>query len=162
MESKFFPKLIFGLIMAALVVLAGFLIFGKKPAGNSPKATLQDKPKFLEQGVEGAQKSSGIIRAVYEKDGKKFIDVDAVEMNPAWDPNKAGDVPYKNFDTEIKTLELSPDAQFVLVNPEKKTIDFSAFQKFFDGSVVTPIMFNPWDIYVLNGKVVEVAEHFIP
>lgn len=109
------------------------------------------------------EKATGIIKAVYSKSGKNYIDIDYVELNPNWAPGGNSGVAYQNNNPMIRTFQISSSAKFYIGSGTMTSIILSEFQKFFDSSSpATYKVTNPWDIVVTNGVVVSITEHYIP
>lgn len=107
------------------------------------------------------EKANGIIKTVYSKSGKNYIDIDYIELNPNWAPGGMSGSAYQNNNPKIRTFEISSSAKFVAGSPATNFVTFSQFQNFFSPSNSSYQKSNPWDIVVTNGVVVEVTEHFI-
>jgi len=108
------------------------------------------------------ENASGIIKSVYSKNGKNYIDIDYVEINPNFIPGgvPGGGSAYKNENPNIRTFELSSSARFVVGVPDTALISFSDFQKFFKEDTYQAS--NPWDIIVVGGVVTQITEHYVP
>lgn len=107
------------------------------------------------------EKASGIIKSVYSKDGKNYIDIDYVELNPKWQPGGMTGSAYTNVNPKIRTFEISPNAKFFQTGGITP-INFSDFQNFFGlpGGSIQSV--NPWDIVITNGIVTQITEHYLP
>lgn len=114
-----------------------------------------------------SEKASGIIKSVYSKDGKNYLDIDYVTINPNWKPGGMSGSSYTNDNTKIRTFEISKDVKIFAADST-----FLTFKKFSDFFIQTGVIngvkqfqyqaYNPWDIEVLNGEVVKITEHYLP
>lgn len=105
---------------------------------------------------------SGIIKSVYYRDGKKYLEIDYIEWNPNWKAGGASDSvgpSYYNNNPTIRTFEISEDARFSLTNPEKN-LSFSEFKIIFDNPNNYQVL-NPWDIVITGEVIIEITEHFL-
>ncbi len=119
------------------------------------------KPELLQQEVN--ETASGIIKLVYSKSGKNYIDIDYVELNLNWVPGGMSEPAYQNNNSQIRTFEISPSAEFIVGSPATVPVIFAEFQKIFTTSYKSDFQkHNPWDIIVTDGVVVNITEHFIP
>ena len=127
--------------------------------------------KFIPAVNITTEKASGIIKSVYSKSGKNYIDIDYVTINPNWRPGGNGSGPaYTNDNSQVRTFELSPDVKFIIDVPNGTSITFSEFQKIFTTfSYVNGVKVfnnyravNPWDIVIINGAVTQITEHYVP
>lgn len=114
------------------------------------------------QTTSGTEKASGIIKLVYSKSGKNYIDVDYIELNSNWAPGGMSGPAYQNDNSKIRTFEVSSSAKFIVGSPATNSVSFSEFQKFFTTSDTSYQKNNPWDIIIVNGVVTSITEHFLP
>jgi len=173
MNQKGFANIILIAVIIILIgVVVGYFVFVKKsraPASTSmPITTTTSTPTVTPtptstHNQNTTEKAIGIIKAVYSKSGKNYIDIDYVELNPNWVPGGMNGPAYQNNNPKIRTFEISPNAKFIVGNPATVPISFSEFQRFFAASNTSVYQkHNPWDIIITNGIVVEIKEHFIP
>ena len=119
------------------------------------------------------ENTSGIIKSVYTKSGKNYIDIDYVEFVPGG-PNGVG---MENNNPKIRTLEISNNTKFLIkafctdknncTGNEKETITFDQFFNIFNKkdyyiNNVTYLKDNPWDIVVKDNLITSITEHYIP
>lgn len=91
-----------------------------------------------------SEDASGIITSFYSKDGRYYIDIDYVDINPNWVPGEQNSSAYTNVNSKIRTFVISGEVQSIL------TEQYNGYR-----------VGNPWDVKVLNGTVVEIKEHFV-
>lgn len=130
-----------------------------QPAVNQNVNTNQPTPTG--QTTSKTEEATGIIKLVYSKSGKNYLDIDYVELNPNWAPGGMSGPAYQNSNPKIRTFEISPDAKFVIGAP-RVSITFSEFQNLFSPSNTSYQKGNPWDIVIVDGMVTNITEHFIP
>ena len=175
MNQKGFTNIILIAVIIILIgAVVGCFVFVKKSKTSAPTltpiTTTTSTPTSAPTSApththnqNTTEKAIGIIKAVYSKSGKNYIDIDYVELNPKWVPSGMNGPAYQNNNPKIRTFEFSPDAKFIVGNPATIPISFSEFQKFFAASNTSAYQkHNPWDIIITNGIVVEIKEHFIP
>jgi hypothetical protein len=119
------------------------------------------------------ESASGIIKSVYAKSGKNYLDIDYVEF-VSGGPNGVNMI---NNNSKIRTFEISDFTKLLVssfcvdknkcTGEEKQILTFDQFSNIFnikDYSInnVNYLKSNPWDIIVKDGVVVEISEHFMP
>jgi hypothetical protein len=122
--------------------------------------------------------ASGIIKSVYTKSGKNYIDIDYVELTSNWVPNGVSGPAYKNNNPEIRTLEISSKTKFIVEGgisdknsstyTGQTSITFSEFKNIFTKTsyengvkILDYRTMNPWDIVLTNGAVTQIKEHYL-
>lgn len=166
-QQKGFANIILVVVMVILVGVVGYFTFVKKsePIVQQPTPTLTQTTtsiKLPTSTPNATEKASGIIKSVYSKSGKNYIDIDYIELNPNWAPGGMSGPSYENNNPQTRTFEISPIAKFVVGSPATNSVTFSEFQNFFSPSNTSYQKLNPWDIVVTNSKVVEITEYFLP
>ena len=147
-------------ILVSLAGLALFLAGCTQQAPTSNQNTNQPTP--TRQATSGTEKASGIIKLVYSKSGKNYLDIDYIELNPNWAPGGMSGPTYQNNNPEIKTFEISPSAKFVVGSPTTDSVIFSEFQNLFSPSNTSYQKLDTWDIVIVDGVVINITEHFFP
>lgn len=119
------------------------------------------------------ERASGVIKSVYKKAGKNYLDIDYVEF-VSGGPNGVTGI---NNNPKIRTFEISNDAKLLIrafctdknkcTGEEKQIITFDQFFNIFnieDYSInnVNYFKYNPWDIVVKDNLVISITEHFVP
>jgi len=128
--------------------------------------------KFTPTTSITTEKASGIIKSVYSKSGKNYIDIDYIEWNPNWSPggreNNKGPAYYNN-NSQIRTFEISKNATILLSGGTDVEINYQYFYNLFiPTGIVNGVStydyqkYNPWDIIVTNGVITQIKEHFLP
>ncbi len=180
MNQKGLAPIIIILIVVGIVAIGGGIYWWQKSAPKenlpaptftaptapiSPTLTPTPTPTITSTPTPtptptSTEKASGIIKSVYSKSGKNYIDIDYIELNPNWAPGGMSGPAYQNNNPKIRTFEISPSAKFV---EGGRSVTFSEFQKFFITSDIPAYQkYNPWDIVVTDGVVVEITEHYLP
>jgi len=136
--------------------------WGDFDAGTFARTYDSSDANFIISGVT-SEEASGIIKSVYTKSGKNYIDIDYVEF-VSGGPNG---VHVQNNNPQIRTLELSSNAKFIITSSATSSfsgsITFSDFQKYFTTSNTSDYhKYNPWDIVITNGVIIQIEEHFVP
>lgn len=118
--------------------------------------------KFTSATNVTIENASGIIKSVYNKSGKNYIDIDYIEWNPSWVPggaeNSIGPTYYNN-NPQIRTFEISANAKFLVGGFPFNSITFSDFKKYFTSDGYQKL--DPWEIVITNGVVTQITEHFL-
>jgi len=181
-------KYLIWVVVLILIILGGFVYFNysgngvvQKNETVSSTLLVNDNQTPLSQAQSGdsevtapslvSEKASGIIKSVYNKDGKNYLDIDYIIMNPNWVPGGRTGPAYTNYNTKIRTLEIAEDVKILAAGPTpSRSFTFKEFSNFF---VSTGIVngkpqynnyqyANPWDIEVTNGVVTKITEHYLP
>jgi hypothetical protein len=143
-------------------------------SNNSNLDNINTEKENVIKGVKLlTEKASGIIKSVYGKDGKNYIDIDYVEF-VSGGPNG---VSMNNNNPKIRTFEISNNTKFLIrescidkgtcAGDEKEAITFKQFSDIFnkkDYSInnATYLKNNPWDIEITNGVITQITERFLP
>ncbi|MCK4918543.1 MAG: hypothetical protein KAS02_02055 [Candidatus Pacebacteria bacterium] len=107
------------------------------------------------------EKHTGLIKKVYEKDGKIYLDIDYVELNPHFYPGgNCEEGVYQNNNPKIRTIEVSPDAEIFLDAP-LTSITFLKFQEIFTSDSYSIHKSNPWKIIIINNIIINLTEKFV-
>lgn len=171
-QQKSFVNIILVVVIIVLLGVVGYFVFIKKSEPIAQQPTLTIAPTLISAPTSSAvftpkstpvvtEKASGIIKSIYSKSGKNYLDIDYVELNPNWVPGGMSALPaYQNNNPKIRTFEISSSAKFF---EGSRYITLSEFQKFFVVSNSPSYQsYNPWDIVITDGMVVEIKEHYIP
>lgn len=119
--------------------------------------------QFLPLSSPEIEEASGIIKSVYSRSGKNYIDIDYVEFNLDWVPGGIGEPAYQNNNPKIRTFEISSNAKFIVGSPATISVIFTEFQKIFiDFDSFYYQRDGLWDIIIIDGMVASITEHFIP
>lgn len=117
----------------------------------------------------GTENASGIIKSVYSKNGKNYLDIDYVIINPNWKPGGVSTPAYTNDNSKIRTFEISKNAKILVGSGTFSQISYQDFYNLFvtTGTVNGVATYhyqasNPWDIEVVDGVVTEITEHYFP
>lgn len=145
------------------------LSFETPPVATPPVSISQDS------AVSGiTENASGIIKSVYTKNGKNYLDIDYIEWNQDWKPGGQSGPAYSNDNSKIRTFEISKDAKFVIPSlasykEEIVPVSYSQLLSLFssgsisvNGVTVGYLTSNPWDVVVVNGAVTKITEHYLP
>lgn len=109
-----------------------------------------------------AEKQVGIIKKVYEKDGKRYLDIDYIIMNPNWRPGGESGSPYTNDNSKIRTFEIDKG---VAILSSGGVNNYQAFFNFFnptEAGISHYQAYNPWRIEIINDMVVKIEENYLP
>lgn len=170
-----------------LIILGGFVYFNnssneaiqKSETASStsivndnrvPLSSVQpDDSEVVTSPLED-EKASGVIKNVYTKDGKNYLDIDYIILNPNFMPGGQSGPAYTNDNPKIRTFEISKDVKIFASGPTpSQTLTLKQFLAFFvpTGMVNGKLQYNnyqyanPWDIEVTNGVVTKITEHYI-
>lgn len=177
-------------IVLVLAIGGGAYVYFKKD--NKPKTSIKgvvlnestssnpslkniniDKEDAIKDTKPSSEKASGIIKSVYSKDGKNYLDIDYVEF-VSGGPNG---VSMNNNNPKIRTFEINNDAKLLVrtycadktecTGEEYDVIEFNQFSKIFNekGYAINNAFYlksNPWNIEITNSAITKVTERFLP
>jgi len=156
------------IVVIALLVIAGGIYLYKNNTATVPVSvnTGTQQSDQVQQQIASTttEKASGIIKSVYSKSGKNYIDIDYVEF-VAGGPDGSRTI---NNNPQIRTFEISPNAKFIVGSPATTPVTFQEFSNLFistgiiNGVSTDYQKYNPWDIVIVNGAVTQITEHFVP
>lgn len=144
--------------------------------------------EYLIKQPDATERAMGYIRTVYEKDGKRYIDIDYVQWLTGGEAIKAiiedGKCPVtiypdpsycipngfyvRNQNPKIRTFEISKDAEisrataFHYSSSGIRVINYDEFENLFTTSDSVFKSVIPFHIEVVNGVVVKITEQYIP
>ena len=132
------------------------------------------------------EKALGYITAVYDKNGKRYLDIDYIQWLTGDDAKKAmvedglceneadcvvtNDYHIKNQNPKIRTFEISPQAKIYTQTLDLETtginwdqeITYDRFKGLFEADVIERQKYLPYHISIGDGIVYEVTEQYIP
>ena len=128
-------------------------------------STTSDSQKIdIVKASSSIENASGIIKTVYTKSGKNYVDIDYIEWNHDFVPDGLHGAAYSNVNKKIRTFEISPNVKFV---SSTKHITFTDFFNLFNPPYTTYYddgynpSSSPWDIVITNGVITQISEHFV-
>ncbi|MBU1177588.1 hypothetical protein KJ903_00035 [Patescibacteria group bacterium] len=132
------------------------------------------------------EKALGYITKVYDKDGKRYLDIDYIQWLTGEDAKQAmvedglcesvadcvvtNDYHIKNQNSKIRTFEISTDTKIYMQTLDIETkginwdqeITYDIFKGLFATEVIEQQQYIPYHISIKDGIVIEIAEQYIP
>jgi hypothetical protein len=118
--------------------------------------------KFISSSIEDStpfEKATGIIKSVYNKEGKNYLDIDYIVLNPNWKPGGMSGPAYTNDSHAVRTFEVSPNV-LISLSDQNNEISFLEFSNYFLQSHYRSL--NPWSIEVENKIITKIHELYLP
>lgn len=146
--------------------------------------TLVDQPQ--PEIIVADEKALGYITKVYDKDGKRYLDIDYIQWLTGEDAKKAmvedglcesvsncivtNDYHIKNQNPKIRTFEISLKARIYVQTLDIETqginwdqeITYDRLKGLFATEVIERQQYIPYHISVKDNVVIEIAEQYIP
>ncbi len=126
---------------------------------NNQNSTSSIASNSNNEKVSATEKATGLIKSVYTLNGKNYINIDYVELNPNWAPGGNNGPASYNNNPKIRTFEIASNAKFTFDDPGILP-NFESFKNFFINK--SNEASNPWDIVVVGGAITEITEHYFP
>lgn len=170
----------------------------KKTEDTSGKPALEDVPVALPPSnipsenpsqafPENSEKQMGYIKKVYEKSGKRYLDIDYIQwlmgsaaekaMREDGECSKAGecvvlnDYYIRNVNPLVRSFEISPDAIFLMQTYDMETtgnvgqnkpISFIQFKNIFLSNAKSNLKNVPYIIEIENEQIIKITEQYVP
>jgi hypothetical protein len=163
------------LLIISILVIIGFVIYileqdktigpgGVEPEHGSISFSTTSAKKDIKQGnVYGiiSENATGIIKSVYTKNNKNYMDIDYVELikceSESSCPN--GNTRISNINPRVRTFEIPWDVNITI--QDKSNLDLINFKKIFSNDNDYR-KFGLWNVLIQNDLVVNVTENFRP
>ncbi|PIU82141.1 hypothetical protein COS69_00855 [Candidatus Kaiserbacteria bacterium CG06_land_8_20_14_3_00_49_31] len=191
MNQKDFANIISVIIIVVLAILVagGGTYFWQKSSlskemlKQSQRAQAGSTEKISNTPAE-TEKAMGYIKTVYDKNGKKYLDIDYVQWlshsdNTCWIGSELSGVPQctpngyliVNQNPKIKTFEISKNAEITMQTYASEQchvefnekISYEIFKSFWGNNPsCTHLKSMPYNIEAQNGIITKIIEQYIP
>ena len=148
--------------------------------------TTETSAEPVQKVVVADEKALGYITKVYDKDDKRYLDIDYIQWLTGEDAKKAmvedglcisisdcivtNDYHIKNQNPKIRTFEISAETKIYMQTLDIETeginwdqeITYDRFKGLFTTEVIERQQYIPYHISIKDGVIIEIAEQYIP